>query len=807
MKSKLLVILSSVFLMQGCADNASVSVEELSSRDSACVEKVLANKAAIEGQSIVMKDETSSFAVIDDLKDCSHTKSILWDTNDSFKNDNTNNASFKHTYRNAGEYALDAVLVSSFGSVAKISKGIVVDQACDSGMTCLSLRGPLVANTNQDVKFTLEGIDNVEADASWASRDESDISIDEDDGVFNFPEAGKVTIIATFDGQDYSRQLIVLEADVVSEPACDLSEIVLSGPSELHLNEAADVSIKIPACVSKDVTGITWSFSDGQDLKFGQYISVEFSTAGEQKYSVDLILKSGEKVHLSRDVVVAEEECSDCGSEDDDSTDTGGSDDDDDSTDTPIVIIPDPSDLDCGNVKNGTEIFIEGIITGGTVSCGEGLGNKIVTSVAKRVKTCTNGSYVDSVKPAEVTSETACFKWTKTGSTSCTKACGGTQNDIYSCSSPAGDVLSGIEAGICKEMPSADSYVCDGDANFEEIKITETLEKGEPRVCNSNKMGYVVDKETTQEVYRCVNHEVALVDTITTLEEAPFCLDLKRCSDDSLSPSRAHGRLQWMKKCSANDKIENFFSVTKEFKYAPQNSYVFNEDKMLIEGRPTYATFRNKDGSPWSAPAPGTKNWRDKRVSDINDVSEFSCEIPDNVEIVGICMSSCVTPSQRILSSFGEKEISGAHKMSLSDVVTLSPLSTVLKPVLSTTPVLQFVTEVTNSEHDILIFSMASGKTIEYTPNHPVITKEGKLKEAGNFIVGEHFVRKSGELDEVLKIKSVKHYGKVYNVFMESSVLERNVVVINDYLTGSAYFQQEGHDFVDRKILRSLLVK
>ncbi|MGH1469248.1 MAG: PKD domain-containing protein [Bdellovibrionales bacterium] len=811
LKKVFLIAALASLTLQGCSKDASVSsIESTSISVEPSPDECIEAKSSILGSSILKSLVESVFSTSKNPCKSSHT--TFWDANDGsgYRSDE-----ISHAYRNPGEYALEATVINSDGSIEKSVKHVVVD-SCEAGESCKALQSPRIVSINEDASISLLDASSDEpASSSIRVIDSSGNEIPLNKESFSSNTPGDFTIIIENDGRTHSREISIVDISDISND-CNLSDLILSGPSSLKVNEEAFVSIHIPSCIKEKLSSIKWSVSNRSEKTFEESTIIKFDEEGKQSYSVELNIQSLEdSIHLSRDVLVDQEICSDCptiadiqaennisrtpSSEEDITTDEVI----DDFIDTPIT----DDNKSCGSIAHGQEAIIGTILSSEIISC-DSSGNKLVTSSTDEIKICNNGVFEESDTPAStIVFEGPCYQWVKTGSTQCTQACGGTQKDIFSCQE--NDQPQNIgDAQVCGALRS-DEYTCDGDPNFEEIKITEVLEKGEPTVCHSNKTGYIVDKEITQEVFNCVDHAITLTNTIVTVEEAPFCMDLKRCNDDSLSPSRAHGRLKWMKMCASEQpKVQEFFDVTENFDRAPQNSYKVSEDGSTIIGRPTYVTFRSSEGKVWRAPAPGTKNWKTRSTSYSIVDETISCEVPADAEIAGICLSSCVTPSQIISSGNGSAlPISSAYINNMSDVMTLSPLSTILKPVLMSTPVQQFITEVADSEHDIMIFTLASGNKIEYTPNHPVLTADGKLKEAGDFIIGQSFVKKSGALDEIVKIENIKFFGKVYNVYMKNTNPENNIVVVNDYLTGSARFQNEDHDFVDRSVLRNALTK
>jgi hypothetical protein len=800
-KSKLIFGALLCLAVQGCKQSEEATQTDTFSKSSIGdgAYQCTPSNSTITSALVVQSGSENSF--IANHFACMSISPNLWIMNDGTRKIGN---SLDHAFSRSGEYAAEALGYKNGFKVAESIQKIIV-KSCDAGSDCKSIHSSDFANLNESLTLNF-------AEANLAASTSQIFNVKDADGniselssnSFSSDVAGTYEVSTESNGIIYKKMISVLDipANQLGASACDLKSLMLSGPSESRLNESSYAKVNIPSCLNSLVSSIKWSFSDGQNNTYSQSSLFSFTQAGSQNYSVALSLNDGsDPIVLSRNILVSDEVCVDCpilaedGSDPDRAPAGGG----------------DGAVQGCGSLNHGQVVIVGQVVTSEILSCNDGLGSKVVSYTENQNQICSDGS-MNSTDNSDrsILSEGACHSWIKTGSTECTAACGGTQNDEFSCLvNTGGDsaVITG-DAVLCGASPSTEAYVCDGDPDFEEIKITEVLEKGDATVCHSNKTGYVIDKEITTETFHCVEHEITLVNTDVTTEEAPFCLDLKRCSNDSLSPSRAHGRLNWMNQCSSEQsKIQNFFDITADYESAPQNSYTVSADGRKIQGRPTYVTFRNEDGSVWKAPSPGVADYTTRSTAG-TDATGISCNIPESADIAGICLSSCVTPSQIIASGNGAAlPIKRAYGGMLGDVMTLSPLSTISKPVLMSTPVKQFITEIDDSEHDIMIFSLASGGSIEYTPNHPVVTADGNLKDAQDFVIGQSFVKKNGDLDEIVKIENIKYFGKVYNVYMQSSVLERNVVVINDYLTGSAYFQNEGHDFVDRQVLRSSLAK
>lgn len=384
--------------------------------------------------------------------------------------------------------------------------------------------------------------------------------------------------------------------------------------------------------------------------------------------------------------------------------------------------------------------------------------------------------------------------------TLCDADCGGKQSQVYRCVDQNGETAL---AERCSGSAPVVQRLC--DANPEAVRREESTtlheEANSSNQCPKNQIGIVLKSRdvTTKKIFACLDHQVKVESetlTATPWETETYCRDYvaHRCSHDSLSNSEAQKRYQWMVKCQ--DQVP----VIKEFLESFQD--VKDSQKNAVSGgaRVLYPTFMNagvKPEKPWIAP-------KDPKAS---------CAVPTKVYVSAVCVSSCATPEQMILTEIkGERHLKAqsfidALAAKTAQVVTLSARSTLRHQSLQTTAVSTWVTELLDGEHEILVFKMHSGGELRLTPNHPLLSSEGVMREAADFRTGEALVRLGGVRDEIVSIHSTTHFGKVYNLFTASSEIHRNIVVTNGYLNGTAFFQNEGSQNLNRQLLRGRLVK
>jgi len=193
-----------------------------------------------------------------------------------------------------------------------------------------------------------------------------------------------------------------------------------------------------------------------------------------------------------------------------------------------------------------------------------------------------------------------------------------------------------------------------------------------------------------------------------------------------------------------------------------------------------------------------------------------SCSVPAKVYIAAVCVSSCATPDQEILV-FSEKSKQFKSQTFLDALNSKTKFVGSLhldqgnddkgKIEIKKTKVENWVTELMDTEHEILVFKTKSGSQLKVTPNHPLVAADGTIKIAVDFVVGDQLVKLGGQFDEITSIDKIHYFGKVYNLFVNSNDKLKNIVVTNGFLNGTAFYQNEGSDQVNKKILRIRLLK
>lgn len=461
-------------------------------------------------------------------------------------------------------------------------------------------------------------------------------------------------------------------------------------------------------------------------------------------------------------------------------------------------------------------------------------------------QTCSDGAIVVSnARPGAELSAGACpvYQWAASGTwSSCSADCGGTQSELFNCVDQNGVVAPSARCSATAAMPVV-TQVCDGNPqNVATVSATTTTESGSGMTlsCPAKQIGVVVQTRnvTTQTSYACVNHSVQAIGTTTTngaWQTESYCRDYvaHRCSQDSLSTPEAESRYKWMMACK--DKVPAIHDFLNEF----ANVAASGDDTISSGARRLYPTFMNADDAPesvWRAPT----------------VATASCAAPAGVYVAAVCLSSCATPEQQIIveaedqlrDRLNDRDDSRHRWLSIpfleavqsnrKFVATLasvdrddhgdhSPrtegdLSVRAGDTARARHVQQWVSELFDTDHEVLNFHMRSGGSIRVTPNHALVSADGRVKLASEFIVGDqllpvHLLKQDDSRmgqhdrgDEIVSIAPEHVFGQVYNVFVDSADPSENIVAINGYWAGTAFFQNEGARTLNRQLRRGRLL-
>ena len=455
----------------------------------------------------------------------------------------------------------------------------------------------------------------------------------------------------------------------------------------------------------------------------------------------------------------------------------------------------------CGEFgPNGTVQV--GVVTGSVslpVTCQ--YGEEGITNTVQLVdQSCVNGSVISSnSRLGDVILAGQCPVYSNTPTDNwgaCSADCGGSQTRIYECRDSSGNIA---PADRCGAAP-IETRLCDGNPEAVRSSSSTTTEEeiGSSAVCPKNQIG-VITKErtvTTTVTLACIDHKVQEESRVITATEwvtNTYCRNLvtSRCSHDSLSNAHAAGRFDWMVKCQdQNPLIKEFLVNFEDTSY--KNIGLNNTSRHL------YPTFMNsKSKKPWIAPI------------NVN----ASCNVPATVYIAAVCVSSCATPEQTIIAkakhdrNLAPVKFIDALTQEMPWVGTLQSNSIMSSKSVQKTAVDKWVTELVDTTQPILIFKMKSGGELKVTPNHAVLHESGMMKMASEFKVGDNLLQLGARRDPIVSIVNEEYFGKVYNVFVKSNDLKKNVVFLNGYMAGTAFYQNEGTQELNRDLFKNRLIR
>lgn len=175
---------------------------------------------------------------------------------------------------------------------------------------------------------------------------------------------------------------------------------------------------------------------------------------------------------------------------------------------------------------------------------------------------------------------------------------------------------------------------------------------------------------------------------------------------------------------------------------------------------------------------------------------------PASVEIAGICEPGCYTGDQEIRFESGNTPILEALNADKKDVVTLSPDSSFGAFSFFTNEVARYTQDIEAAEQEILVFHMKSGGELKVTPKHPLLGPDGVMRTADELQDGDDLVQEDGSLDPIASIERTTMTTKVYNLRPVTTDLISNILVAQGYMTGSARYQSEFTEYLNRLLWR-----
>ncbi|RKH17026.1 cell surface protein [Corallococcus sp. CA047B] len=323
-----------------------------------------------------------------------------------------------------------------------------------------------------------------------------------------------------------------------------------------------------------------------------------------------------------------------------------------------------------------------------------------------------------------------------------------------------------------------------------------------------------------------------------------------RCSVDSLTPEQAQARIEWARKCGLTQNLnpagpnswflsgkafDTNFDWAKEYKeFNTNRAWTGNLNQYNVN---YYHAFSKYDNSPmytvsaetsgptanyfkWShtssrprtlypsfenspVAGSGTQLFPHPTLNNCNLYSDATGTTVWNTNfyVIAYCESSCYAPDQKVLFSDGETNLLQAMQQGREDVITLGANATLDDLQLTQGKVYSYTSETRDSEHLLYHLRTASGGELKVTNEHPVVTREGRLVQAQTLKVGDELLRHDGTPDAIVSVEKSTHFGKVYNLKPESREQVSNILVAQGFLVGSARFQNDDIEYMNRVLL------
>lgn len=267
-----------------------------------------------------------------------------------------------------------------------------------------------------------------------------------------------------------------------------------------------------------------------------------------------------------------------------------------------------------------------------------------------------------------------------------------------------------------------------------------------------------------------------------------------RCKNDNLNKPQATGRVEWTGSC-AGDYIIRMYERA-EMPKIPRKQIVPTvvHDWLHLMGvrreRPVYPIFTadKSQGPQWIAPTAVDPNCKVK--------------VPKPMEIYTTCMASCYHPDEEVLFDSGFVPVPEAKQENLNGLMVLGDSSTIGNIELLPKDVHTYVESRTETDHKLVKLTMASGKQLRVTTNHPLLDGKGYMREAGSLAAGDSLLDQTGRPEEIAAIELEDYFGKVYNLQPKTVSLKGNVIVAGGYLSGSNWYQNGGYSHIGSRILR-----
>jgi hypothetical protein len=181
--------------------------------------------------------------------------------------------------------------------------------------------------------------------------------------------------------------------------------------------------------------------------------------------------------------------------------------------------------------------------------------------------------------------------------------------------------------------------------------------------------------------------------------------------------------------------------------------------------------------------------------------------LPASAIHAGLCIAGCYDENTNLRFADGEMGIKAAFQAGKFDLVTLAETATLDNLQFTENRVSSYTVDMFEDWQDIYTLTMKSGGTLRVTSEHPLLTSDGVMQQAQNLKAKDELIREDGSFDPIVKIKTEKVFGKVYNVKPVTGDYTSNIVIADGYLNGSQRYQNEFLHTINSLILRRALTE
>ncbi len=171
-------------------------------------------------------------------------------------------------------------------------------------------------------------------------------------------------------------------------------------------------------------------------------------------------------------------------------------------------------------------------------------------------------------------------------------------------------------------------------------------------------------------------------------------------------------------------------------------------------------------------------------------------------EVVGFCIAAgCLPADQRVMFSQAYLPIGDAFLSKAKTVTSLSRPNPYPPFDFQERQIESFI--VGETDEQIIIIRTEGGHVLKATLNHPMVLEGGKVVPAERLKPGMRALMVGGA-ETISAITTENFHGSVYNIRPKSTDVAANIIIAEDFLTGSIRYQNEWAEDFERLRLREV---